>query len=158
MQNRNRLCFFLIRNMHCVSVYQFVRSSLLLGDHYCIGIFSFDIPMFYVRIFFSKTMLSTVAASVIPDTANIVGGFPKRFCVVIKRNYIRYLAILPTNVWRHSVSGKFIDEKILGNIYQKQPPEVFCKKGVLKNFLRRKFLRKQLCGSLFLIKLQAYAV
>ena len=140
MQNRNRLCFFLIRNMHCVSVYQFVRSSLLLGDH------------------FSKTMLSTVAASVIPDTANIVGGFPKRFCVVIKRNYIRYLAILPTNVWRHSVSGKFIDEKILGNIYQKQPPEVFCKKGVLKNFLRRKFLRKQLCGSLFLIKLQAYAL
>ena len=135
MQSRNRLCFFSIRNIHCVSVYQFVRSSLLLGDHYCIGIFSFDIPIVLCAHFFSKTMLSTVAASVIPDTTN-VGEFPKRFCVVIrrKRNYIRDLAILPTNVWRHSVSGKFIDEKILGNIYQKQPPEVFCKKGVLKNF------------------------
>ena len=33
---------------------------------------------------------------------------------------------------------------------QKQPPEVFYKKGVLKNFV--KFTGKQQCQSLFLIK------
>ena len=36
---------------------------------------------------------------------------------------------------------------------QKQPPEVFCKKGILKNFAN--FTGKQLCWSLILIKLQA---
>ena len=35
----------------------------------------------------------------------------------------------------------------------KQPPEVFCKKKVFKNFAN--FTGKYLCGSLFLIKLQA---
>ena len=34
-----------------------------------------------------------------------------------------------------------------------QPPEVFCKKGILRNFA--KFTGKRLCQSLFLIKLQA---
>ena len=38
---------------------------------------------------------------------------------------------------------------------QKQPPEVFFEKGVLRNFA--KFTGKQLCQSLFLIKLQAEA-
>ena len=37
---------------------------------------------------------------------------------------------------------------------QKQPPEVFCIKAVLKNF--SVFTRKQLCWSLFLIKLQTF--
>ena len=37
---------------------------------------------------------------------------------------------------------------------QKQPPEVFHKKAVLKNFAL--FIRKHLCRSLFLIKLQAF--
>ena len=38
--------------------------------------------------------------------------------------------------------------------FQKQPPEVFCKKkGVPKKFTN--FIRKHLCWSLFLIKLQA---
>ena len=36
---------------------------------------------------------------------------------------------------------------------QKQPPEVFCKKGVLKNFA--KFTVKQLCQSLLLIRVVA---
>ena len=36
---------------------------------------------------------------------------------------------------------------------QKQPPEVFCKKGALENFA--KLTGKQMCQSLFLIKLQA---
>ena len=36
---------------------------------------------------------------------------------------------------------------------QKQPPEVFCKKGVLKNSTN--FTGKHLCWGLFLIKLQA---
>ena len=35
---------------------------------------------------------------------------------------------------------------------QKQPPEVFCKKGVLRNFA--KFTGKHLCQVSFLIKLQ----
>ena len=34
-----------------------------------------------------------------------------------------------------------------------QPTEVFCKKGILRNFT--KFTVKRLCQSLFLIKLQA---
>ena len=38
----------------------------------------------------------------------------------------------------------------------KQPPELFCKKGILKNFAI--FTRKQLCWSLFLIKLQAFII
>ena len=37
-------------------------------------------------------------------------------------------------------------------LLQKQPPEVFCKKGVLKNFAN--FTGKHLCWSLFIIKLQ----
>ena len=37
------------------------------------------------------------------------------------------------------------------NSSQKQPSEVFCKKDVLRNFA--KFTGKQLCQSLFLIKL-----
>ena len=37
-----------------------------------------------------------------------------------------------------------------GNIWQKQPPEVFYKKSVLKNFA--KFIGKQLCQSLFFNK------
>ena len=39
-------------------------------------------------------------------------------------------------------------------IRQKQPPEVFCKKRVLKNFT--KFTGKHLCQSLFLIKLKTF--
>ena len=37
---------------------------------------------------------------------------------------------------------------------QKQPPEVFCKKGVVKNFAN--FTGKHLCWSLFLITLQVF--
>ena len=37
--------------------------------------------------------------------------------------------------------------------YKRQPPEVFCKKGVLKNFAN--FTGKHLCWSIFLIMLQA---
>ena len=37
--------------------------------------------------------------------------------------------------------------------FQKQPPELFYKKGVVKNFA--KFRGKQPCQSLFLIKLPA---
>ena len=37
---------------------------------------------------------------------------------------------------------------------KKQPPEMFYKKGVLKNFT--KFTGKQLCQILFLIKLQGF--
>ena len=36
-------------------------------------------------------------------------------------------------------------------LFKKQPPDAFCKKGVLKNF----FTGKHLCWSLSLIKLQA---
>ena len=39
-------------------------------------------------------------------------------------------------------------------MYQKQPPEVFCKKCVLKNVAY--FTRKHLCWSLFLKKLQDF--
>ena len=38
-------------------------------------------------------------------------------------------------------------------LFQKQPLEVFCKNGILKNVL--KFTGKHLCQGLFLIKLQA---
>ena len=37
--------------------------------------------------------------------------------------------------------------------FQKQPPEVFCKKGALKNFAN--LTGKKLCWSLFLIKFPA---
>ena len=38
--------------------------------------------------------------------------------------------------------------------FQKQPPKVFCKKGVLENF--SSFTGKHLCWSLYLIKLQVF--
>ena len=48
-----------------------------------------------------------------------------------------------------------IFEQIVTVAYlKKQPPEVFCKKGALKNFAY--FTGKQLCWNLFLIKLQAW--
>ena len=40
-------------------------------------------------------------------------------------------------------------------VFRSSRPEVFCKKGVLRNFA--KFTGKHLCQSLFLIKLQAQA-
>ena len=42
---------------------------------------------------------------------------------------------------------------IMMMMMQKQPSEVFCKKGALENFV--KLTGKQMCQSLFLIKLQA---
>ena len=48
-------------------------------------------------------------------------------------------------------NGKFM---IIHSTFKKQPPEVFYKKGVLKN--SSQFTRKHLCQSLFLIKLQLY--
>ena len=41
--------------------------------------------------------------------------------------------------------------KMTNTINQKPPPEVFCKKGVLRNFAE--FTGKHLCQSLFFIKL-----
>ena len=38
--------------------------------------------------------------------------------------------------------------------FQKQPPDVFCRKGCSKNFPN--FTGKHLCWSLFLMKLQAF--
>ena len=43
-----------------------------------------------------------------------------------------------------------------GQTYRSSRPEVFCKKGVLKNFAI--FTGKHLCWSLFLIKLQAWKI
>ena len=43
---------------------------------------------------------------------------------------------------------------LLSHLVQKQPPEVFYKKAVLKSFAI--FTRKHLCRNLFLIKLQAF--
>ena len=40
--------------------------------------------------------------------------------------------------------------RVLRLSFQKQPPEVFCKKGVLRNF--EKFIKKQLCQSLYFNK------
>ena len=50
-------------------------------------------------------------------------------------------------------SQKF-DKWQLCRYIQKQPPEVFCKKGVLKHFA--KFLGKHLCQSLFLNKVACF--
>ena len=44
---------------------------------------------------------------------------------------------------------------VLKIIIYRQPPEVFCKKAVLKYFA--KFTEKELCWSLFLIKSQAFS-
>ena len=40
-------------------------------------------------------------------------------------------------------------------LFLKQPPEVFCKKGIFRNFLN--FTGKHLCQSLFFIKLQSWS-
>ena len=42
------------------------------------------------------------------------------------------------------------------SLFQKQPPGVFCKKGVVRNFA--KFTGKHLCQSLFLNKVAAYFI
>ena len=49
---------------------------------------------------------------------------------------------------------KTISTGVFSQKRQKQPPEVFSKKGALKNFAN--FTRKYPCWSLFLIKLQAF--
>ena len=54
----------------------------------------------------------------------------------------------------HSARRNIVELKTW--LRQKQPPEVFYKKGVLKNFT--KFTGKHLCQSLFLMKLQASAI
>ena len=51
--------------------------------------------------------------------------------------------------WNHCVFENFF------RVILEHLPELFCKKGVLKNFAN--FTEKHLCQSLILIKLQAYA-
>ena len=49
--------------------------------------------------------------------------------------------------WYHYICSETIT-------YQKQPPEVFCKKGILRNFA--KFTGKHLCQSLFFNKVTGF--
>ena len=49
----------------------------------------------------------------------------------------------------------FIEQKeLLGNNEKKEPPEMFCKRGGLRNFA--KFTGKPLCQGLFLNKISIY--
>ena len=57
------------------------------------------------------------------------------------------VAPLPLSIRRQKFSGNFVFP--LQFILQKQPQEVFCKKGVLKTFAN--FTGKHLCSSPFLI-------
>ena len=50
-------------------------------------------------------------------------------------------------------ASMFFISSLQGGISQKQPPEMFCKKRVLRNFA--KFTGKHMCQRLFLINLQA---
>ena len=57
---------------------------------------------------------------------------------------------MPQNdtIHRSQMQGEFM------RYFKKQPPDVFYKKGVLKNFAN--FTEKRLCWSFLLIKLQAF--
>ena len=60
------------------------------------------------------------------------------------------LLLRSSRIYFHLVFNMFFYCPELGNVFQKQPPEVFCKKGVLRNFT--KFTGKHLCQSLFFNK------
>ena len=66
--------------------------------------------------------------------------------------------ISPRRPWRQTKIGKnfFMEDSVQKMIADFTSgishPEVFCKKGVLKKFI--KFTRKHLCWSIFLIKLR----
>ena len=73
--------------------------------------------------------------------------FKSLFLKDCRQNY--YLPFLPTgSVLRKSYLRMYYDFQTC----RSSRPEVFCKKSVLRNFT--KFTGKQLCQSLFLIKLQ----
>ena len=76
-------------------------------------------------------------------------------------NWITLLQKQLTRIWKNVIlylwQWETFNSKVLYGIdlillLQKQPPEAFCRKGVLRNFT--KFTEKRLCQSLFLIKLQ----
>ena len=84
-----------------------------------------------------------------------VAGVLKTNVYVIKHNkfsaFRKYLAgVIRKN--RKLMANEYINKFDFVNIKQKQPPEVFCEKGVLRNFA--KFTGKHLCQSLLLIKVQ----
>ena len=63
--------------------------------------------------------------------------------------------LCPCTVLAYLNCRKIIIEETIKNFMQKKPPEVFCKKGVLKNL--SKFTGKHLCQSLFFNKVAGAA-
>ena len=59
---------------------------------------------------------------------------------------------IATSLYVHSVVA--ISRNVQSRNEQRQPPEVFCKENILKNFAN--FIGKHLCWILFLIKLQVF--
>ena len=72
--------------------------------------------------------------------------FRLRLCSVIKNSNLTRLVWLKRDWHFQNISDEWARPLLLYN-FQKQLPEVFCKKVVLKNFA--KFTRKHLCQSLF---------
>ena len=62
---------------------------------------------------------------------------------------LRHVILFKKRLWHRCFLANFAKY-----LRQKQPPQVFCKKNVLKNFAN--LTGKHLCCSLFLIKLQAF--
>ena len=91
--------------------------------------------------------------------------------MVIQKNFAKFIGkyiyhslsfnnFLFINFWEHfsqniceHLLAENLQEFLLSSFVQKQPQEVSCKRGVLKNFVN--FTGKHFCLSLFLIKLQA---
>ena len=71
-------------------------------------------------------------------------------------NFLRELEnFIIMRINKTSLLNRNLKQQIFTMNVHKQPPEVFCKKAVLKNFST--FTGKYLCSSLFLIRLSAFS-
>ena len=93
---------------------------------------------YFIKIFLKTVIKKSQLCRLVFHNITNRSSLPEVFCkkTVIKKSQLCRLVF-------HNITNR------------SSLPEMFCKKGVLRNFT--KFIRKHLCQSLFLIKLQAQA-
>ena len=132
------------------------------------GCFVFN--MYYINIRRKRQVISRLLITLLTNYRNIWSKyfvythttFLWRVAAYFIRRYVHQMYLLSQNYQGYRSNILFLvfnvqrrpfvrERTIETRIYRNSRPEVFCKKGVLRNFV--KFTRKHLCQSLFLNKI-----
>ena len=118
-------------------------------------IMSFKLKQSSLEDFFSKISMKMVAGTNVSSSKNMLNWFKGDLYLLIFYNIndIHTLYIKSLLSKKHAgcqiMRNKFVLIETNCDFVQKQPPDVFCKEGILKNFAN--FTRKHLYWSLLLI-------